>query len=231
LSLALVGHFDGKQFTEVFRQELDFGTYAYAFQSSLMLNDRPVGIAWVNNWWDVPFGTKYDLPCALTLPRQLTLCEEGKSLATPPVDQVLELRQQKSVDEAAKLKSGQNVSLPSGAVEIIIELDKASDDLRLDFQHSNVRGMGVVLSPEGLEILPGEGTRKQRLLATGARPWNLRIFLDVGVIEVYANGGRWTGTYRVPDLEWDKLGQFTGLQLSGKSREQVAFVEIWKLQK
>nr|AIA85285.1 CAZy families GH32 protein [uncultured Agrobacterium sp.] len=38
-------------------------------------------------------------------------------------------------------------------------------------------------------------------VATGARPARLRVFLDYGSIEVFADHGRWTGTKRIDGFE------------------------------
>ncbi|WP_428413917.1 GH32 C-terminal domain-containing protein [Pararhizobium sp.] len=40
-----------------------------------------------------------------------------------------------------------------------------------------------------------------RYIARGARPMNLRIFLDAGSIEVFADHGRWAGTKRIEGFE------------------------------
>nr|WDR79815.1 putative GH32 family protein [Heterodera schachtii] len=55
---------------------------------------------------------------------------------------------------------------------------------------------GVLIAPEGLEILPGKShSTPQRLIALGARPTEVHILLDTGSIEVFADGGRWAGEF------------------------------------
>ena len=59
--------------------------------------------------------------------------------------------------------------------------------------------LGLRLGPDGLEILhdTGSGNPSPRYIATGATPSELRVFLDAGSIEVFADKGRWTGTKRI----------------------------------
>ncbi|KQW56653.1 MULTISPECIES: beta-fructofuranosidase [unclassified Ensifer] len=192
ITAATVGRFDGRSFVKEFEQELDFATDAYAFQAFV---DRsgPIGIAWLANWTEV--SKKVDFPTAMTLPRQLLL--EKDALLTPPVETVATLRRDLIDDN--KLKGQEPVGLNNGAVEIVIELAGPGAQFHLELDHPDV-GLGVQLGAEGLIIhydLP-DGKGAPRYIAVGAQPSTLRIFLDVGSIEVFADNGRWTGTKRLP---------------------------------
>lgn len=218
ITAATVGRFDGRTFVKEFEQELDFATDAYAFQAFV---DRsgPIGIAWLANWTEV--SKKIDFPTAMTLPRQLLL--EQDTLLTPPVETVATLR--RDLIDSSKLKGQEPVSLGNGAVEIIIELAAPGAAFHLELDHPAV-GLGVQLGPEGLVIHydPPNGKETPRYIAVGAQPSTLRIFLDIGSIEVFADNGRWTGTKRLPG--------FTGVRSARLSAPagNIAAATIWQLE-
>jgi beta-fructofuranosidase len=195
LTLIAVGRFDGVRFHRVFEQELDFGTDNYAFQA-FVDQDTAVGIGWLANWADVSH--TIDFPTAMTLPRNLLLL--GDEILMPPVSAVETLRAG-LVDER-RLMAGEVVAFDTGAVEIVIDLVSPGAAFELVFDHRLVT-LGVSVSDEGLSIsyaAPEQETGPS-YIAAGARPQNLRIFLDVGSIEVFADGGRWAGTKRIEGFE------------------------------
>ncbi|ASY60160.1 GH32 C-terminal domain-containing protein [Sinorhizobium sp. CCBAU 05631] len=191
ITIATVGRFDGRSFTREFEQELDFGTDAYAFQA-FVDQSGPVGIAWLANWTEI--SKKADFPTAMTLPRRVLITDGA--LSTPPVDAVDSLR--KHLIDEARLWSGETVALGNGAVEIVIDLAAPGAAFDLEFDHPEVE-LGLRLDQKGLSILYDvpDGKWLPRYIATGARPSTLRIFLDKGSIEVFADNGRWTGTKRL----------------------------------
>ncbi|QFI70327.1 glycoside hydrolase family 32 protein [Sinorhizobium alkalisoli] len=217
LTVATVGRFDGRSFFREFEQELDFGTDAYAFQAFV---DRagPVGIAWLANWTDV--SKKTDFPTAMTLPRRLLL-EDG-ALRTPPVAGAESLRRQLIDDH--RLLSGEAVDLGNGAVEIVIDLSAPGAAFDLEFDHPEVE-LGLRLDEQGLSILydAPEGKFPPRYIAAGARPSTLRIFLDMGSIEVFADNGRWTGTKRLPGFDGIRSARLIAHQ------GNVAAARLWQL--
>lgn len=214
LTSVTVGRFDGRTFKAEFEQELDFGSDAYAFQA-FVDGDEPVGIAWLANWTD--FSKKDDFPTAMTLPRRVLL--DGDVVLTPPVPASQSLRHA-LLDETA-LASGGTVALGNGAVEIVLSLPEPGAAFELVFDHPDVE-LGVKLHEDGLEIVFDAGTGKAspRYLASGARPSQLRIFLDAGSIEVFADNGRWTGTKRIPGFAAARSARLTG---------SVTGAEIWQL--
>ncbi|MBB5538886.1 GH32 C-terminal domain-containing protein [Rhizobium giardinii] len=217
IAIATVGRFDGMSFAPDFEQELDFGTDAYAFQAFV---DRsgPVGIAWLANWSDV--SKDADMPTAMTLPRRLLL-RDG-ALLTPPVDAVLTLRQ--SPIDTDGLLAGDTVCLGNGMVEIVLHLSSAGNAFRLDFEHPETE-LSVQLDSEGLSIpfARAGDTIFPRYVAAGARPSSIRIFLDAGSIEVFADDGRWTGTKRLPGFEGVRAARLVAPD------GNVAAATIWQL--
>ncbi|PDS99921.1 beta-fructofuranosidase [Rhizobium sp. S9] len=192
ITLATIGRFDGHSFSVEFEQELDFGTDAYAFQA-FVDETGPVGIAWLANWTDV--SKEVDMPTAMTLPRRLAL-REG-ALIAPPVAGVESLRQRRL--DADGLLDGHAVALANGAVEILLTLKEPGKAFRLAFEHPEA-AVEVLLNDDGLSIPFSVANAKvsPRYIAAGARPSTIRIFLDAGSIEVFADHGRWTGTKRLP---------------------------------
>ncbi|WP_429810375.1 glycoside hydrolase family 32 protein [Ensifer sp. B1-9] len=214
LTSVTVGRFDGRSFTAQFEQELDFGSDAYAFQA-FVDGDEPVGIAWLANWTD--FSKKDDFPTAMTLPRRVLL--DGEAVLTPPVAAAESLRHT-LLDETA-LGAGETVPLGNGAVEIVLSLPKPGAAFALTFDHPDVE-LGVKLDGDGLAIVFDAGTGKAppRYLASGAKPSELRIFLDAGSIEVFADNGHWTGTKRIPGFSVARSATLTAAEVSAK---------IWQL--
>jgi beta-fructofuranosidase len=195
LTLVIVGRFDGVRFHREFEQELDFGTDNYAFQA-FVDQDTAVGIGWLANWADVSH--TIDFPTAMTLPRNLLL--RGNEVLTPPAPAVETLRA--GMIDDSRLMAGETVALDNGAVEIVLDLAVPGAAVELAFGHPLVT-LGVGVNEEGLLIsyaAPGQ-EQGPRYTATGAKPQNLRIFLDVGSIEVFADGGRWAGTKRIEGFE------------------------------
>lgn len=214
LTSVTVGRFDGRTFAADFEQELDFGSDAYAFQA-FVDGDEPVGIAWLANWTD--FSKKDDFPTAMTLPRRVLL--EGDAVLTPPIAAVDGLRHLMLDGEA--LAAGQAVSLGNGAVEILLDLAAPGAVFELAIDHPDAT-LGVKLDGDGLAIVFDAGTGKTppRYIASGARPSQVRIFLDAGSIEVFADNGRWTGTKRIPGFSAGRSAKLTGT---------VAAAKIWQL--
>ncbi|MBP1856620.1 GH32 C-terminal domain-containing protein [Rhizobium herbae] len=195
LTLIAVGHFDGVRFLTDFEQELDFGTDNYAFQA-FVDGETPVGIGWLANWADVSH--TIDFPTAMTLPRVLLLQKDA--VLTPPVPAVDSLRS--AVMDDARLVAGETVGLETGAVEIVLELSSPGAPFTLHFDHPDV-ALALCLDAEGLSILYtlADAETVPRYVARGAHPSSLRIFLDAGSIEVFADHGRWAGTKRIEGFE------------------------------
>jgi beta-fructofuranosidase len=205
LATATVGHFDGQTFIPEFEQELDFGTDAYAFQA-MMEPDGPVGIAWLANWTDV--SKSADFPTAMTLPRRIVL--DGAALRTPPIAAVEKLR--RSLLDLCDDGTALTIDLGNGAVEIEFTLIASGTAFDLELT-TDAPGLTLALrqGPDGLEIVhvPPDDAHPPRYLARGARAQTLRIFLDAGSVEVFADDGRWTGTKRLAGLATPQHARLT----------------------
>lgn len=217
LSIALVGRFDGRVLTVESRHELDFGTDAYGFQA-FADRDGAVAIAWLANWVDIV--RTEDCPTAMTLPRRLVL--DGGQLRTPPVDAVESLRRE-MLDDGA-FAAGLPVALPGGGAEIRIELARPGCPFSVVFDHPSL-GLGVRADERGLSILfETDGTRSlPDYVAAGASVRSIRIFVDRGSIEVFADDGLLVGTKRLPGD-----APVTAARLVA-DRDDVSSVMLWRL--
>ncbi|XUY27506.1 GH32 C-terminal domain-containing protein [Agrobacterium sp. rho-8.1] len=195
LAMADVGWFDGKTFVKEFGQELDFGTDNYAFQAFLD-GDTIVGIGWLANWADAT--PEIDFPTAMTLPRRMIF--STGALLTPPIGAAESLRHR--ILDRTRLAAGEAVEFPNGAVEILFELEKPGLPFELELAHPTVK-LGVVCDETGLWIRYEDGRDgpSPRYISEGARPFRLRIFIDYGSIEVFADHGRYVGTKRIDSFE------------------------------
>lgn len=218
LTFGVVGRFDGRTFTPEFRQELDFGTDAYGFQP-FVDTDGPVAIAWLANWTDIV--KTEDWPTAMTLPRRLLLTDGA--LSTPPIDAAVTLRQ--SLVDDRRLAAGETLRLDDGAAEILVEFDEAGTPFDLVLDHPGLR-LGARADADGLAIIheARDGNASSpHYLAAGARVRSLRVFLDRGSIEVFADGGRHAGTKRFADP-----APVTAVRLTAPEG-RVTAARVWRL--
>ncbi|MFT4014247.1 MAG: GH32 C-terminal domain-containing protein [Paracoccus sp. (in: a-proteobacteria)] len=222
MSYALVGRFDGQRFHEIARREADFATDAYAFQSFRHGQHGPIAMAWAANWTDV-FKDR-DFPSAMTFPRRL-LWRDGR-LLTPPVETVAELRQDLILNDPAALAQSraQPLALPQGLAEIELELTSPGATFSLELTHPT-HHVALVSTGTSLELqFDPPGTRTvPRYAAEEAAITRLRIFVDTGLIEIYADDGRWCATKRLDSDE-----PFTGIRFHGDA-DAVGTVQVWTL--
>ncbi|ODT13263.1 MAG: hypothetical protein ABS35_38200 [Kaistia sp. SCN 65-12] len=190
LSYAIVGRFDGRAFEPILRRELDFGTDCYAIQA-FQHHTGPVGISWAANWTDV-FKDR-DFASAMTLPRRF-VWQEG-ALRMPPVESVRELR----TDAApVTFADGRTVPMATGLGEIELEFAGAGTPFTLDFDHPD-HGISLVYDGATLELqVDPPGSRVvPRYLARTTTLRRVRIFVDVGLIEIYVDDGLHNATKRI----------------------------------
>ena len=218
LTMADVGWFDGKTFTKEFGQELDFGTDNYAFQAFLD-GDTIVGIGWLANWADAT--PEIDFPTAMTLPRRMHY--SNGALLTPPIGAAESLRHR--ILDRTQLAAGHRVNFSTGAVEILFELSESGTFFDLEFEHPTVK-LGLVCDETGLWIRHDDGRdgAQPRYIAQGAQPSRVRIFLDYGSIEVFADKGRHVGTKRIEGFEPVRSAQLK------TSNGSVTHATIWSLE-
>jgi beta-fructofuranosidase len=215
-SYALVGRFDGRRFEEIARRELDFIGDCYAFQS-FRHGSGPVGIAWAANWADVR--RDRDFVSAMTFPRKLTW-RDGR-LLSPPVDAVRFLRGDRLADSLAQLLAG--IRLEDGLAEVAFSLVRPGAAFRLELDHEDCK-IAVVSDGRELEFLfEPAPPRAPRNTLEADDVSHVAVFLDVGLIELSVNGGRWSGTKRI---ESDK--PVAGVRLVVDPAD-LSGLELWRL--
>ena len=195
LSYMIVGRFDGRRFDEAARRELDFGADCYAFQA-FAHHLGPHGVAWAANWTDV-FRDR-DYFSAMTFPRRL-IWRDGM-LLTPPAESVRELRCALLADDASKLAAG--LALPDGLAEIDVAFARAGAPFKLVFAHPTHQ-IALVYDGATLELQfepPGHRVTP-RYVAQDVSLSRLQVIIDVGLIEIFADGGRWCATKRIDSDE------------------------------
>jgi beta-fructofuranosidase len=217
LSVMIVGRFDGRRFEEVTRRELDFGSDCYAFQS-FAHHAGPHGIAWAANWTDV-FRDR-DYSSAMIFPRRL-LWRSG-ALLTPPAEMVSGLRASRLATDDAMLAAG--LPLPGGLAELSIEFRRPSTPFRLELAHAT-HEIALIYDGATLELLfepPGHRV-VPRYLARAVAMSRLQVFIDVGLIEIFADDGRWCATKRIDSDE-----PVTSIKIQAE-RADVERIEAWRL--
>lgn len=212
--------------------ELDYGHDFYAVQTFLDDKNRRIAIGWMDMWEsDMP--TKKDGWCgALTLPRELTLSDDGK-IKMVPVAEVTQLREKKlsaienqtitssyemgvqgsmfEVEAVLEVTNAEKVELVLRGIEneaTVLAYDKSTNKLRLDCSKSGKKKDGI---------------RRVKLAASDQL--KLRIFVDRSSIEVFINEGEATMTSRIYPTEPYRSVEFTSC--SGKSLLKKA--TCWKL--
>jgi len=217
LSVAVTGHFDGRRFSPLAEREVDFGSDCYAFQA-YPGEEGPIGIGWAANWTNVV--RNRDFPSCMTVPRRL-VWRDG-TLLTAPVDAVASMRQ--AVLSNAVSRALQPVPLPEGGADYELTLAEPGAPFAIRLHHDE-RDLAVIGDGDGLEIVdrPLGDESRIRYRATGARPTTLRVVFDTGILEVFADDGRWCGTRRLPPGT-----RVTALSVSG---ERIAGETLWTLRR
>ena len=188
-SFALVGRFDGVRFDERTRRELDFIGDCYAFQS-FVCGSGPVGIAWAANWADVR--RKHDYASSMTFPRRL-IWRDGR-LHMPPIDALSLLRRRRLAAGAAALAC--RLATPDGLAEIDLSGARRGAPFRIAFSHPQGE-MALVYDGVNLEFVGPSTAGAPRAAIDNLSPRDVRIFVDVGIIEVFVDDGLWCGTKRI----------------------------------
>jgi beta-fructofuranosidase len=216
LTIAALGTFDGRRFVCRSEQEFDFGTDCYAFQTFLD-RDGPRGIGWMANWTDID--RKVDCETAMTLPRRLLASEDG--LRSLPIDGVEGLRRELLAEDTGACA----VDIPTGQAEISFDFAGPGTVFRVEFEHPSLE-ISVACDGNDFELIVrafGLGDTP-RYVAKGARPSDIRIFLDVGSIEVFADGGRWVASKRLPGHEPVRRLRF------GQGSALPRQIRVWRLE-
>jgi beta-fructofuranosidase len=185
LSLAVVGRFDGTAFVPVAERILDDGTDCYAFQA-FDDADGPIGLAWAANWAEID--RQADQPTVLTLFRRL-VWRDG-ALLTPPHEAHETLRDGLIADGAT------DAGLPDGLAEIVVTDPPPAFALRLD-------RLEIVLADGVLRLADAASPVRREVRL--ARLAHLRVIVDHGLVEVFADHGRACLTRRCPGWRAERV--------------------------
>ena len=192
ISWAVTGRFDGRRFEAISEREVDFGTDCYAFQA-YPDDGGPIGIGWAANWTDIE--RRADFPTWMTLPRRLIW--RNNVLLTPPVETATPARRAEIDVE----RSGAT-AVPSGIFEFELTLARSGAPFVIRLTHPE-RNLAVVGDGRSLEVIdhPIGETPRIRYRIADAAPTRLRLFVDRGGVEIFADDGRWAATRRLGDLK------------------------------
>lgn len=208
-----VGNFDGTQFKPLGAvgpdtppRWIDFGKDFYASQAwNDAPGDRPVWLAWMNNWQYANEIPTSPWRGAMTVPRRVSLrkLNDGVHLVQTPVEGVKDLRRGTRKVDAREIASGDVALDVSGtALEIIAEFEPGDAEafglkVRRGEGEETVIGVDrragevyVDRTRSGAsKFSPHFAGRHAGKLADGGRVV-LHVLVDVTSVEVFADGGR-----------------------------------------
>jgi len=196
ISFAITGTFDGRIFAPIARRELDFGTDCYAFQA-FQTKDGPYGIGWAANWTDV--FKEQDFVTAMTFARKLVW--RSGTLLTPPCPALTRLRTHSTPRELRS--SSDPLPLKDGLAELGITFVRSGVPFALNFAHSTI-GITLAYDRGTLELLyrpPPSKRPEPRYRLEDVDLTRLHIFVDVGLVEIFVDDGKWCATKRIDSDE------------------------------
>ena len=248
-----IGDFDGKTFVadtdengNVPTKWMDFGKDFYATVTwSDAPDDRRVALGWMSNWEYADQVPTLQYRSANTLPRDLKLFKDTDGeiyLISSPSPELLAIRGHKTAGSGkfAVNGKGKQFSLPrknDGVCEITADLT-APEGASVEFTLSNSQGEKVVISYDGsshtvkFDRMHGTFTDiSHHFPAVTEAPAfdhdgkvSLRIFVDHGSVEVFAQDGKSTMT----NLTFPE-NPYTTLTVSGKGKASVDSLNIYEL--
>ncbi|WP_368517959.1 glycoside hydrolase family 32 protein [Rhizobium sp.] len=181
LSYGVVGRLEGDRLVDTRHFELDFGTDAYAFQA-IASPQGPLAIAWAANWFEVVKG--HDFPSAMTFPRRAFF--DGARLLTPPDAAVDALRD--GVCAEGDLKSPLTLELAEGLADLVLgEIGGAPFEMTFIHPDCTLR---LTYDSQEMELhfqMANQLSPRYRRQTGGIN--DLRVLIDRGLIEIYADGG------------------------------------------
>ena len=139
----------------------------------------------------------------------------------PPVESVKELR---TGVAAETLVAAGSVPLVGGLGEIEIELATPGSPFTLDFAHAD-HGISLVYDGKTLELIfdPPGNRVVPRYLTPTTTLGNVRVFVDVGLIEIYVDGGLQCATKRM-----DSDAPITAIELKADTAS-LQLARLWNL--
>ena len=248
-----IGDFDGKKFTadtdengEIITKWMDYGKDHYATVTwSDAPQDRRVALGWMSNWEYADQVPTMQYRSANTIPRDLHLFkgEDGEIyLASAPSLEMLKLRGKATVSSGkfSATAAGKSFSLPkknNGICEITTEFN-APAGTTVSYLFSNEDGEKVTLTYDGtthkLTFDRTHGTFtdiSHHFPAVTEAPTfetdgnvSLRIFIDHGSMEVFADDGKAVMTNLIfPE------NPYTKLTISGLGKPTVKTLKVFEL--
>ncbi|AHV95827.1 glycoside hydrolase family 32 protein [Paenibacillus sabinae] len=242
-TLYLSGQFDydtGK-FSNQHKDRVDYGFDFYAPQTFEDASGRRIMFGWMNIWGAEMPEKEDGWMGAFTLPRVLTLAEDGSLLANPAEE--LKALRGSHVDAANVLLKDSEDFIPGGAagsaleIEAVFAADSSSDaefGLRVrcsedgsQYTEISYKASEGVLRMNRDHAGAGEGGVSEATLAQAEDGRiKLRVFLDSSSVELFANDGRRTITNRIYPLE-----SSLGLKLFSRGGDTLLeTLNIWQLE-
>ena len=189
LLYALVGEFVCDRFLPDRKdlQLLDFGTDFYAMQS-FDADGRKLALAWLFNWeYRKPQGSPYS--GEMSLPRELSLTQEGRLAMLPPAD----LDAAWPAQRLAPMPDGSFALTPE---PVDIQIDGPLEGTRIVARQKDSLSFEVTVSKGKVTIGLPQDDGSIRYEADCSAAKDLRIIHDRGIVEVFAAKGVICGTRR-----------------------------------
>lgn len=195
-SVLMPGHLDYKtgRFSRESFQLLDYGFDFYAPQVLQKKDGRNIFIGWLNMWEGAHCEQPNGWCGQMTVPREI-LWRDGR-FVTPPVPEILSLREQEMAFMDSTLAAEETLSLPEETGEILLCLD-CKDAAIFSLSLWDGEGELTTLSydkGEGLlrltrpDYKKGTG-REERVAPCEGGTLSLRMFLDRSSLEIFVNDG------------------------------------------
>lgn len=182
--------------------EVDWGFDFYAMQSFLDEKGRRITMGWAHNWGLQSVPTVLDNWCgALSLPRVISLCPDGK-LRFEPVEELKMLREEGSKIGEVVIREGSPLKIGDGiSYEILADFDLArstASSFGFALRCSEEERTLVVCDLAAGELVFDRthsdkwtgGIRRCPLESAGKESIRLHIFVDTCSVEVFTDNGR-----------------------------------------
>lgn len=213
-NLYLAGNFnyDSCRFEQKHAAQIDYGFDFYAPQTLLDDKGRRIMIAWMNIWGATMPEQAHGWLGGMTLPRELTLADDG-TLRSHPVPELAALRGQHTAAADVALADNDFVTIDAvhgDSVELDIVYDLAGSDasevgirVRCSEDGSAYTEIRYSITEQKIYMdrnLGGEGdggVSEAPLLKQADGRLRIRLFLDRSSIELFAGEGRTAITNRV----------------------------------
>lgn len=232
--------YNSGKFTAEYSRELDHGPDFYAAQS-FFATERRIVLAWMDAWEVEMPSKKHNWAGALSLPRTLSLDQNGQ-LRSQPLVEFEGLRKEKISVTDLLLKSGDK-NLPSfdlseAGLEICLEIDLVESTASqfglafADAENQSSFSLGFKTMGQQLYLDTSQaGAGTQGIFSTEVAPQGLklelRIFLDRSSIEIFAEQGVATFTARI----YPKSHKLIPTLFALDGDLKVTDVKFWSLHK